>query len=75
MEYDFHDGDGLSTTIPVVNGGPEPTIPGDYQAPFIGHIEANVDDFNEMYFIANFAGTAYAYVDNIILQYDSGIIG
>ncbi|MBY5846126.1 hypothetical protein GR239_31560 [Rhizobium leguminosarum] len=75
VEYDFHDGDGLSTTIPVVDGAPTPTIPWDYQEPFVGHIEANAGNFQEMNFVPNFAGTAYAYLDNIILQYDSGLIG
>lgn len=74
VEYDFHDGDGLSTAVPVVDGAAEPTIPLYYDEPFIGHIQANAGNFQEMYFVPNFAGTAYAYLDNMILQYDGGLI-
>ncbi|ANL84695.1 Ig-like domain-containing protein [Rhizobium phaseoli] len=76
IELDFHDGDGLSTTGPMmINGSYHPTISEYYDDPFIGHIQIDGDHFTEMYFGSNFAGTAYAYIDNMILQYDSGLIG
>lgn len=78
VEFDFHDGDGLSKTIPALNGinggSYHPQISEYYDDPFIGHIVVDADEFTEMHFGVNFAGTAYAYVDNMILQYDSGII-
>ncbi|MBB3648741.1 autoaggregation protein RapA/B/C [Rhizobium sp. BK619] len=78
VEFDFHDGDGLSTTIPVLNGindgSYHPQISEYYDDPFIGHIVVDANAFTEMHFGTNFAGTAYAYLDNMILQYDSGII-
>lgn len=67
VEMDFHDGDGLSTVLLTADGVAIGNVPDDYSEPYVGHLIID-RPVNTLEIGANFAGTPYGYIDNIIVQ-------